>query len=97
MAGIVGITGRLGSEFMAAFNRKWWPLSSESADLLGKWAMNLMLINVSTRKFGRAVRLPEGDVPAPKVRHVQVGGVAPVRGAVCGTDEGVDGVGPVRA
>ena len=24
-----------------------------------------MLINVSTRKFGRAVRLPEGDVPAP--------------------------------
>lgn len=24
-----------------------------------------MLINVSTRRFGRAVRLPEGDVPAP--------------------------------
>ncbi len=37
-----------------------------SEDLLGKWATNLMLINVSTRKFGRAVRLPEGDVPAPK-------------------------------
>ena len=37
-----------------------------SEDLLGKWAMNLMLINVSTRKFGRAVRLPEGDVPSPK-------------------------------
>jgi putative transposase len=33
-------------------------------DWLGKWAMNLMLINVSTRKFRRAVRLPEGDVPA---------------------------------
>ena len=33
-------------------------------DWLGKWAMNLMLINVSTRKFARAVRLPEGDVPA---------------------------------
>ena len=31
----------------------------------GRWAMNLMLINVSTRKFRRAVRLPEGDVPAP--------------------------------
>jgi putative transposase len=30
-------------------------------DWLGKWAMNLMLINVSTRKFRRAVRLPEGD------------------------------------
>ena len=37
-----------------------------SEDLLGKWATNLMLINVSTRKFGRAVRLPEGDVPAPR-------------------------------
>src|SRR5437764_113629 len=31
---------------------------------LGKWAMNLMLLNVSTRKFRRAVRLPEGDLPA---------------------------------
>jgi len=28
-----------------------------SEDLLGKWALNLMLINVSTRSFGRAVRL----------------------------------------
>lgn len=37
-----------------------------SEDLLGRWALNLMLINVSTRKFGRAVRLPAGDVPAPK-------------------------------
>ena len=35
-------------------------------DWLGKWAMNQMLINVSTRKFARSVRLPEGDVPAPK-------------------------------
>jgi putative transposase len=39
--------------------------AAESEDWLGRWAMNLMLINVSTRKFGRAVRLPEGDVPAP--------------------------------
>ena len=34
-------------------------------DWLGKWAMNQMLINVSTRKFERSMRLPEGDVPAP--------------------------------
>jgi len=34
-----------------------------SNDLLGKWAMNLMLINVSTRKLRRAVRLPDGDLP----------------------------------
>jgi putative transposase len=33
-------------------------------DWLGKWALNLMLINVSTRKIGRAVRLPDSDVPA---------------------------------
>lgn len=33
--------------------------------LLEAWAMNLMLINVSTRKYARAVRLPQGDVPAP--------------------------------
>ena len=37
-----------------------------SEDLLGQWALNLMLINVSTRKFGRAVRLPDGDIPAPQ-------------------------------
>jgi transposase-like protein len=34
--------------------------------LLEQWAVNLMLINVSTRKYGRAVRLPQGDVPGPK-------------------------------
>jgi transposase-like protein len=33
-------------------------------DWLGRWAMNLMLEGVTTRRFGRAVRLPEGDVPA---------------------------------
>ena len=33
-------------------------------DWLGRWAMNLMLINISTRRFARAVRLPEGDMPA---------------------------------
>ena len=36
-----------------------------SNDLLGKWAANLMLINVSTRKYGRAVRMPEGGIGAP--------------------------------
>ena len=38
--------------------------AAQSEDLLGKWALNLMLINVSTRRFGRAVRLPGGDIPA---------------------------------
>jgi len=40
--------------------------AARAEDWLGKWAMNLMLINVSTRRFGRAVRLPEGDVPTVK-------------------------------
>jgi putative transposase len=39
-------------------------------DWLGRWAMNLMLINVSTRKFRRAVRLPEGDLSAPAGSHM---------------------------
>ena len=26
------------------------------------WALNLMLLSVSIRKYGRAVRLPEGDL-----------------------------------
>jgi putative transposase len=38
-------------------------MSAEAENWLGRWAMNLMLINVSTRKLGRAVRLPEGDLP----------------------------------
>jgi transposase-like protein len=40
--------------------------AAQSEDWLGKWAMNQMLINVSTRKFRRSMRLPEGDVPAQK-------------------------------
>lgn len=39
--------------------------AAQAEDWLGRWAMNLMLINVSTRRFGRAVRLPEGDITAP--------------------------------
>ncbi|MFQ5567985.1 MAG: IS256 family transposase [Paracoccaceae bacterium] len=31
-------------------------------DLLLEWALNLMVLNVSTRKYRRAVRLPEGDL-----------------------------------
>jgi putative transposase len=32
--------------------------AAQSEDLLGRWAMNLMLINISTRRFARADRLP---------------------------------------
>jgi putative transposase len=39
--------------------------AAQAEDLLGRWAMNLMLINVSTRRFGRAVRLPGGDIASP--------------------------------
>src|SRR3954447_26334682 len=33
-------------------------------DWLGRRGMSLMLVGVTTRRFGRAVRLPEGNVPA---------------------------------
>jgi len=42
----------------------WQALSDP--DLLRAWAMNLMVLNVSTRKYRRAVRLPEGDLPTVK-------------------------------
>jgi len=35
-------------------------------DWLGQWAMDAILNDVSSRKFGRAVRLPGGGVPAAK-------------------------------
>ncbi len=35
-------------------------------DLLLEWALNLMVLNVSTRKYRRAVRLPEGDLPGER-------------------------------
>ncbi len=53
------VRGRNGVEYVLP---SWESAASE--DWLGRWAMNQMLINVSTRKFKRSVRLPEGDVPA---------------------------------
>src|ERR1700694_4750685 len=46
------------------FSLPSWDQAIE-ADWLGKGALSLMLINVATQKFRRAVRLPEGDVPTP--------------------------------
>ena len=43
----------------------------QAEDWLGRWAMNLMLINVSTRKLRRAVRLPEGDLPVIAGWHLK--------------------------
>src|SRR5271156_4219205 len=54
---------------LRGFNGKEQALPSwegaTTEDWLAKWAMNQMLINVSTRKFERSVRFPEGEVPAP--------------------------------
>ncbi|MGY2933346.1 hypothetical protein ACVWZ6_002948 [Bradyrhizobium sp. GM6.1] len=52
---------------------------------LARWAMDLMLINVLTRRFARAVRLPEGDVQASAGSGgVKVGCLAEVRSAADG-------------
>src|SRR3954454_14085004 len=40
--------------------------AGQREDWLGRWAMNQMLINVSTRRFRRSVRLPGGDVASIK-------------------------------
>ena len=40
--------------------------AGQREDWLGQWAMNQMLINVSTRRFRRSVRLPDGDVASAK-------------------------------
>ena len=55
------VRGRDGGELALP---SWEAANGE--DWLGRWALSQMLINVSTRKFGRSVRLPEGDIPAPK-------------------------------
>src|SRR2546421_12331778 len=72
--------------------------AAQAEDWLSRWAMNLMLINVSTRKLRRAVRLPEGDLPviagdgtsksAASRRFVALSAERLAR---------VDGVGPVQA
>src|SRR5260370_23681895 len=46
--------------------------AAQAEDWLCPWAINLMLINVSTRKLRRPGRLPEGDHPGvPRDRTVQ--------------------------
>ena len=66
-------------------------------DWLGKWAMNLMLINVSTRKFRPSGAAARGRCSgAGGGRSVEVGGLAPLRGAVGCAHEGMDGCGSVR-
>src|SRR5688572_8404624 len=40
--------------------------AGQREDWLGRWAMNQMLINVSTRRFRRSVRLPDGDVTSAR-------------------------------
>ena len=41
---------------------RWEP--ARDAGFLKQWPMNLTLMNVAMRKFGRAVRLPDAKVPA---------------------------------
>ena len=67
-------------------------------DWLGKWAMNQMLINVSTRKFKRIGANTGGRRRvACRVRSVEIGGFPPLRGTFDGAHEEVAGVRPFRA
>ena len=59
-------------------------------NLLLEWALNLMVLNVSTRKYHRAVRLPEGDLgESAWRRHLEVGRFPALCGAVTQEDEGL--------
>jgi hypothetical protein len=61
-------------------------------DWLGKWAMNQMLINVSTRKFERSVRLPEGrSADAQRFWPIEIGRLPAFCRAVGGATERMDG------
>ena len=62
--------------------------AAQSEDWLGKWAMNQMLINVSTRKFQRSMRLPEGGVPAPKGAGLSRSAACPHRRQISTDDIG---------
>jgi len=54
-------------------------------DWLGKWAVNQVLINLSTRKFARSVRSSDGDVPAPSDPGLtKLAVLPPVRNAIGG-------------
>ena len=60
------------------------------ANLLLEWALNLMVLNVSTRKYHRAVRLPEGDLAKARGDGTSKSAVSPALcGAVTQEDEGL--------
>jgi putative transposase len=66
--------------------------------LLGRRAMNLMLINVLTRKLRRAVRLSDGDLPVISGDGISKSAASRrVRGAVLRAACRVDDLGSVRA
>ena len=66
--------------------------AAQSEDLLSKWTVSQMLINISTPKFRRSVRLPEGDIPVVKGAAVFKAAVSR-RGIIGGMLEGLDGSG----
>ena len=57
----------------------------------------LMVLNVSTRKYHRAVRRPEGDLAKARRRHLEVGRFPALCGAVAQEDEGLARLGPLGA
>jgi hypothetical protein len=65
--------------------------AAQAEDWLGRWAINLMLINVSTRKLRRAAARGRSAGHCWG-GHLEVSGLAPVRGTVGRTAGRVDGV-----
>src|SRR5882724_11532461 len=69
-----------------------WERASEE-DWLGRWAMNLMLINDAEVSSSGATsgRRRSGSAGCGRV---EIGDLAPLRGVISGAHEGMDGVGP---
>jgi putative transposase len=57
--------------------------AAQAEDWLGRWAMNLMLINVSTRRFRACGASARGRPPGwPRRRRIEVRGLTSVRGLI---------------
>ena len=66
-------------------------------NLLLEWALNLMVLNVSTRKYHRAVSARGRPGESAWRRHLEVGRFPALCGAVAQEDEGLARLGPLGA
>ncbi len=62
----MGLVSQLSLQKCSPYVGQPWEGTWQGKYRLLEWALNLMVLNVSTRKYRRAVRLPEGDLLAER-------------------------------